>query len=99
VITELHRSPAGQILAIGEGQAVDHRIERLAQPRECCGKLGQVVVLGDIARQDAIDRQPFRQRFDRFLLMLPQVGQRQLRAFPRESLRNGIGQAPLIGDS
>src|SRR5262249_35166309 len=37
--------------------------------------------------------------FDRLLLPLAKIGQRQRSPFPGERLRNGVSQAPLIGNT
>jgi peptidyl-prolyl cis-trans isomerase SurA len=44
-------------------------------------------------------RQPFRERFDRFLLMLAQVGEDEPCAFAGERMSDGVSQAPLVGDA
>ena len=41
-----------QVFAIGEGQAVDHRMQRPVQASERCGQCRQILVFGDVAGQN-----------------------------------------------
>ena len=66
---------------------------------ECFSEAREVFVFRDIAIEGLFGAQFGGELLDRFLEALALVGQDELRAFAAKRLRDGVGEAPLIGDA
>jgi hypothetical protein len=88
----------GQILAVREGDAVDHDIDASGAGRDALGELRQFLVLGDVARKNVFSGKFPAQSLDRVPLPLTLVGQDEVGALTPERLGDRIGQTPAIGD-
>ena len=89
---------AAQVGLIGEGDAVDHGVEALFGGQSL-GELGQVFIARHVAFEDAGRAERGAQFFHGLLQALALIGEQQPRPFALKRLRDGVGQAPAVGDA
>src|SRR5205823_8422246 len=88
-----------EILAIGEGKAVDDGVERLTKRGERSGEAGQLILLGDVAGNDGRYVEVLGEFFDGLFLALAEIGESDCGAFAGEGLRDGVGETPAVRDT
>ena len=94
--------PPAEVIPLGEGRAVNHKIQAPEFTCHCLMQCGDLFVTGQVTRLENrifAAGQRGGQLADIFFLALAQKSQRQPRSLPRQALSASPAQRPLVADA